>query len=466
MKFTPVEEKERIGKRRKLSRDEEARSTTIARSAPNISRIVSHGVNARLNHTTNDVLDWGDMNIQISAPQKIGQVYERFQSPIRPRSASSDYMLSEETEEEYGTSSLPAEKVRPVELDMQEEPPHGRFTRSPGRSRRGTSATILETGAGLSSSPIPVLHRFTLDDQVLAERIANSQREAQSPVVRGSDYRDFYLNRNISSHQDVPDEYDTLLSFRAKSKATDDRCTDITGSHETNPTDSDVLPQTQKISRELPPSQQHIHSDTLIPTTRGMHDILVTESRPMNKSISIDDSNSKSPTMPFGQEVHYSIPPAPTDPETTTFRFAPSTIRKRNSFLSNIHSYQRPSPPPLFSNAPKPESKTEKAKAVFETPRSTSTTFRFPSYWTPHRNIQRLDFITDNTAFPASALTTPLPQRTSVIDILSRTGQHERQTVGATRNTPGNLYENLNDFIGHEGQQIMAPVFNTPFHRQ
>jgi hypothetical protein len=440
MKFTSIDEKEQIGKRRKLSRDEEARSTTRAKNKPNFSRIPLHGVNTQSHHATSDILDW-DMNIQISTPKRIGQVYEKPESSTRPRSASSDTMLSEAREDHNISvrNVLPVEENRLVNLDTQNRPqdPKNQYTSDQFRQdfdrpvyspKREMSAGLPVTRAEQRSSPVPVLHRFTLDAQVLAERMANSKREAESSTVHRSDYRDFYLHRNISGQQDALDDHETLLSFSAKSKI-DDRYTNIPDSPESNPTDSDVLPQTQKISRKLPPSQAHLaantHLETPIRTLKNAHDISVPERRPVNRYASINNGNNRSPTLLFGQEVP---PISPDQPDMETpFRFPRSRIQQ-NLFVPNIHGYRRPSPPTQPNNTPMAGSRVKvfKAASVTETPRPAST-FRFPDHWTPQRNIQRHPFadnIDQDMALPASAFVTPPPQRSPFTDTLNGRDQH------------------------------------------
>lgn len=55
---------------------------------------------------------------------------------------------------------------------------HEYFDKPLRSSKMEISATPPEIGSDPTSSSMPVLHRFTLDDQVQAERMVNSQREA------------------------------------------------------------------------------------------------------------------------------------------------------------------------------------------------------------------------------------------------------------------------------------------------
>lgn len=470
MKFATIEEKEKIGKRRKLCRGEEARSVII-KDTTNTTGNSAHHLHSRLDKSSSN---WR-LDIQIGSPKAMKRAYENSERPIRP--ISSESMLSTTHEINGGHGRLKEntfakmggllQSTKQDQADQKcfvhdliTEYPSDQLDRRLGySSEREVSATLSDTEAEMLSSPMPILHRFTLDDQVLAEKLANSQMEAGCSRTYGSDHYSDHLGRRHVGSRNASDNNDAIFILETTTRS-DYRQTDIGGYHESDPTESDALPQTQKISRQFPPSQPRLplksHSERSFQST-GI------ESRNLEKSISSKDF-SKESAMLFGQRVR-SMSPEQLAMYTVPHPIA--TIQDQDRFdASTSQYYKHASPYARTMRTPLAVSKILESNTVSETPHPTLE-FRFPSYWTPHRTTQQLthDHSTnDEMDVLTSPLVTSLPQRSPFINVLTRGSQHSRQGTSAIMNPFSNVLGDPKIPAEHE-EYIMAPVFNTPFRR-
>jgi hypothetical protein len=453
MKFTPIEEKERIGKRRKLSREDEVRNTAMAKHATSFIRISSHANRPQSGGGLHKGTDW-NLKIHISSPKTMRRAQEYSESPIR--SMSSDTMLSGfGGEDERDMFPGQSEDISHTPSNMEYEPISDNLAHPDSQTYRAQnfdtssqkiSAEITETEVRIRSSPIPVLHRFTLDDQVLAERLANSQMEAESPGSHPSNHYSAMLSHK---HHDTFHN-ETLLGSSPRIQS-EDRHTTISGSHKSYPTDSDTLPQMQKIQRQLPPSQSQmarsIFSEAQFKTSR-------VTSRLLTRPESV--VNTKEPMTLFGQKVH-SLSPEPSDKK------AKSTTSER-PFPSNMHGYHMASPHVQPVSTPRAVHQTPVLEFVTGT-RPTSGV-RFPNLWTPHRAIPQLSSYdeihqkVDLTTSPIVSHRRPSP----FISSLSQGNYRARQPPNLARSSLSKIVDDSNTIDGYD-ESIHAPVFNTPFRR-
>lgn len=456
MKFTPIEEKERIGKRRKLSREDEARITAMAKYATSFVRISSHANRPQSGGGLHKGTDW-NLKIHISSPKTMTKAQEYSESPIR--SMSSDTMLSGFGGEDEG-DMFPGqnEESSHTPSNMEYEPIPNNLAHSDSQTYRAQkfdtssqkiSAELTETDVHIRSSPIPVLHRFTLDDHVLAERLANSQMEAESPGSHPSDHYSAMLSHGMFKHHDTFDN-ETLLGSSPRIQS-EDRHTTISGSHKSYPTDSDTLPQMQKIQRQLPPSQSQmarsIFSEAQFKTPRVTSRLLI---RPESVV------NTKEPMTLFGQKVH-SVSPEPSDKEAK-----PTTSER--PFPSNMHGYHMASLHVQPVSTPRAVHQTTALESV--TGNRPTSGFRFPNLWTPHRAIPQLSSYdeihqkVDLTTSPIVSHRRPSP----CISSLSQGNYRARQPPNPARSSLSKIVDDSNTVDGYD-ESIHAPVFNTPFRR-
>ncbi|KUL86000.1 hypothetical protein ZTR_06446 [Talaromyces verruculosus] len=312
---------------------------------------------------------------------------------------------------------------------------------------RDISAYPPENDVHIRSSPIPVLHRFTLDDQVLAEQLANSQREAESSGSHRSGHNSALLSHGSFKNRDTFDK-DIFLDFSPGIKS-DDRHTNLSGPHKSYPTDSDTLPQTQKIQRRLLPSQsqmaQKLFSEAQFKTPR-------VTSRLTTRPESV--VNTTEPMTLFGQKVQPS-PPKSSNRDV-------DSITSERPIQSSIHGYHMASPrvPPV--STPRAVNQTSELNSV--TRAHSTSGFRFPNLWTPHRTIPQLSSYETRQRVDIPTSPVLISQRgpSPFISTLSQRDNITRQPPFSARKSLGMILEDTK-VGGHEG--IHAPVFNTPFRR-
>lgn len=447
MKFTPIEEKERIGRRRRLSREDEARNAAMTKHARSFARMSSHG--DRLH-------SGGGMKIHISSPMRLRKNQEYSESPIR--SMSSDTMLSGFGDVGEGDIFPEQNGQRSrAQSNMEDMAISNRFVHGPyiqpysvqnlDNLARGISADAPENDVHIRSSPIPVLHRFTLDDQVLAERLANSQTEAESSRSHRSGHFTAMLSHEMLRHDDRFDK-EILLDSSPGIKS-DDKHTNLSDSHISYLTDSDTLPQTQKIQRQLPPSQsqmaKQLFSEAQFKTPR-------VTSRLSTRPESMVDTTE--PMTLFGQKVQPSSPkPSNRDVDSIT---------SKRPFQSGIHGYHMASPR-VQPVTPSAVNQTSELNSV--TGAHSTSGFRFPNLWTPHRTIPQFSSYEtpQRVDIPASPVAIAHRGPSPFISTLSQGNHRTRQGPFSTRTSLSKIPEAMKVVGGHEG--IHAPVFNTPFRR-
>jgi hypothetical protein len=367
MKFTPIEEKEMIGKRRKLSREDEARNT--AKHASSFARLSSHADQLQSGDALYNGTDW-NFKIHISSPKRARKTQGYSESPIR--SMSSDTMLSgfgdagkedifpEQNEQRSHTqSNMEDTTIANSFVDGSDIQPYS--VQNFDNLERDIPADPSGNHVHIRSSPLPVLHRFTLDDQVLAERLANSQMEAESSMTHRSDHNSARLSYGMLQHRDKF-KHDTLIDSSPGIRS-DDGHTNLSGSHKSYPTDSDTLPQTQKILRHFPPSQSQIARSLL---SEGQFQT----PRVTGRLSTVPESgvNTKEPLTLFGQKEHPPSPKPSKDVNSTT---------SERLFQSNMHGYQTISPHVKPVNTPMAVNQTSALESVTRT--RPTPGFRFPS---------------------------------------------------------------------------------------
>lgn len=456
MKFTPIEEKERIGKRRKLSREDGARNAAMTKHATSFARIASNGDRPQSGGVLYNETDW-KLKIHISSPKRMRRNQEYSESPIR--SMSSDTMLSGfgDAGEEDNFPEQNGQRSR-AQSNMEDKASSNSFVHGPGiqpysvqnfdNIERDISADPPENDVHIRSSSIPVLHRFTLDDQVLAERLANSQMEAESSGSHRSGRNSAMLSHGTFKNRDTFDT-DIFLDFSPGIKS-DDRHTNLSGSHKSYPTDSDTLPQTQKIQRRLPPSQSHLaqklFSEAQFKTPR-------VTSRVTTRPESV--VNTTEPMTVFGQKVGPS-PPKPSNRDI-------DSITSERPIQSGLHGYHMASPRVQPVSTPRAINQPSELNSV--TRAHSTSGFRFPNLWTPHRTIPQLSSYEtrQRVDIPTSPVVISRRGPSPFISTLSQSNNITRQPPFSARRTLSRIPEDTKVVGGHEG--IHAPVFNTPFRR-
>src|SRR5215469_5757388 len=118
---------------------------------------------------------------------------------------------------------------------------------------------------GSQGSRLPVRHRFTIDDQILAggENMLSARPMPTGLQEPGCNHeplfgpsQSFYKGRD-----DLSEGFGIDRRRRIENQQTD-----LTGSFTSNPTDSDLLPQTRKISRRIPPPERDLEKRRLFAT--------------------------------------------------------------------------------------------------------------------------------------------------------------------------------------------------------
>lgn len=454
MKFTPIEEKERIGKRRALSREDEARNTAISKHSTSFSRVSSHANRLQSGGGLQYGTDW-NLKIHISSPKKMKRHQEYSESPIR--SMSSDTMLSDFGDVDEGDISAGQNEQRSrTGCNMEKKPVSSSFVHIPDmrtysvQDLDNLEQVMLGNPPGsddrIRSSPMPVLHRFTLDDQVLAERLSNSQIEVGSSESHRSDRLTVTLKQGMYKHRD---KFDNALSDSSPRNQSIDGHTNLSGSHKSYPTDLDTLPQTQKILRQLRPNQSQITRTVL--SEAQFEPPRVTSRIPSGSELVAKDREHM--TL-FGQEV-YRLSSRSSDKDV-------DLAASERPFQCNMHGYMA-SPRGHPVSTPKAVNHTTELDSM--TGGHSTSGFRLPNLSTPQRAIPQLnsyDQIRQRVDIPTSPVAISHRGPSPFISPLAWGNHRTRQlpfSARSLRQTP----EDTRAVDGHAG--IYAPVFNTPFRR-
>lgn len=428
----------------------------MTKHASSFARIASHADRPQSGGGLHNGTDW-KFKIHISSPKRMRSNQEYSESPIK--SMSSDTMLS-------GFGDVGEEDVFPeqtvqrssAQCNMEDKPIsnsfiHGRdmqiySVQDSDNLERGMSANPPANGDHMRSSPVPVLHRFTLDDQVLAERLANSQIEADLSESHRSDYSTAMLSYGIFNHRDksvIDIPFDSSPRIQSAGGHTN-----LGGSHKSYPTDSETLPQTQKIWRQLRPSQsqraRNLFSEAEFKTPRAT-------SRILSRSESV--VQDREPMTLFSQEVQ------PWSPKSSNKDV--DSIASQRPFQSNMHSFHIAPPRVQPVSTPRTVEQTSALDSV--TGAHPTSGFRFPNLWTPHRAIPQLsssDETRQRVDIPTSPVAISHRGPSPFISTLPQGTYRTRKPPCPARGL-SKIPEDTKDVDGHEG--IHAPVFNTPFRR-
>ncbi|KAH8694975.1 hypothetical protein BGW36DRAFT_428872 [Talaromyces proteolyticus] len=456
VKFASIEEKERIGRRRKLSEDEEARITVMAkRTAFRRSRLdsIEDQFGARMNANPES-----NINIQINTAEVPLRAYE---NPKFSRgSNSSDSMLLdvEDTRDTWPFSIFAQHHVEATQRGVfsENELPHTAKRNDLNGTKGGRCEPMMDMSMKSqtqhSTSSMPILHRFTLDDQVLDEGGEHSGSDLNHPIrskdqIRNSSFPrcNFYHKRGNSER----DDEETILSFPTTMRLDDTfpKDTESCGSH---PTDSDTLPQTQKIARQLPPSQPRPINQPIFATpfrtTRQDYEGHVQDSEPTIDVTSSTHQVSEPPhffgqSMPLVQGLQNAEPSGFISPQPER-PFAPNIhIRHLGQISAN--------------------NKTREEENVTESLNKPGK-FRVPSYWTLPRNDRQLldaDEMTTHLKIPTSPFVAPLPRKSSGFGVL------ERHTYASQSSNAERYATSIFHNPGAYERSEMPPYFNMPFRR-
>lgn len=440
MKFTPIEEKERIGKRRKLSKADEARNTAMAKNIPSFARLLHQGARPQ---TGEGLLKGGDWNFQIhiSSPRRMSRHQRCSESPIR--SMSSDTMLSSFSEAiEADGFALPQGISRWSNMGDEPEPDRviqdvdgqPNLVQSPNSSVQNIVVEPHETQVWRQSSPKPVLHRFTLDDQVLAEQLANPQMKDMSSESHRSSRFSSMLGHGMPTQRG---RFDDGIVDSSPGINSDDRRTNLSVSHKSQAGDSATLPQTQKIPRRLAPSQQQ--EDGRLLSEAQYHTPRLT-SRLSTKPESA--FNARAPEMLFGQKIHF-LSPNPFDEEMTC------STPDRASQSYTLRNYMAS---PHIESVNTPKAMSQNSASVCRP----NPGFRFPNIWTPPRAIPQVHPY--NEGWQSTDLSTSPIISTGLQDY-----NHARP-LATTKVNYSKTAGDSNYFVERDAG-LHAPVFNTPFRR-
>lgn len=367
--FVPIEEKERIGKRRMLSGPDESRSASTKRNSAFLTNsIFSSDIQGYPRRSSEPE---PPIEIRIhTAEMPLGK-FEKPQSARRSNSSES-MLLGDNMDDELEGQHVYVHREPSTEPDK----PQGDW-RSEKWQRGNETRSFSELSMDGSSS-MPVLHRFTLDDQILAEKEKTSDlNHATSEDRRKS------LQRSQQNHFAGFDDPHEQLSFPMATKI-NDRFSEDPGSGGSN---SDSLPQTQKITRQLPPSQ---------PFSRKQRANSILDQKEFCPEIQYP--HSKAPMTFFGQRV-----PTPGEPDgANIIHYDRSSPIQTFSFASNQIKSLENSPTNISANRPKNLNDEPK-----ESNRSLETApkFRFPALWTPYHNEQGL--VSAEEAIPTNVPTSP-----------------------------------------------------------
>ncbi|CRG86130.1 hypothetical protein PISL3812_03133 [Talaromyces islandicus] len=423
--FVPIEEKERIGKRRRLSNTDELKTYTMMMNSTLQSKplfFFDGQLFPRMSPEPEPNID-----IQIHAAEMPLRIPENLnlQSPIRTNYSDS-LLLDNSIGDKIGEQRVSVNREPSIEPDKQQ-----RFSQ-PKKWQRENETCNASEPLTVRSSTMPVLHRFTLDDQILAEKERSSDQQLSPPNLLG--------NRSASSDFD---ELDEQLSFY-KTANVDDRFSENTGSCRSN---SDLLPQTQKISRQLPPqpfSKKQPAFSTPFRTTREPQELEYTDFRPTflpqysQETVSFFGQSVPTADVPNGENKTYSNHSTPTQ----TFTAAPTPSKNFSSTPSHISGNQ------IRKTNGKPKGSDQ--------PPDQAPKFRFPSHWTPHRNVQQ--FI-----FPEKVAPTSIPTSPFVVAVSRASSPFGRPRKPMYSFDKG--FNTASRQSNNDEDRDVVPYLNTPFHR-
>jgi hypothetical protein len=235
--FVPIEEKERIGKRRKLANPDELKTVATTRSST-LQTKASFSFDGHLFPRMN-LEPEPNIDFHIREAEMPPRVSENPRSPIGTNSSDS-LLFDDSIGDEIGEQLVSVNRGHSIDPDKQQ-----RFSQSE-KWQRGNEACNSSEPLTDRSSTMPVLHRFTLDDQILAEKERSSELNHSTSNDQRLSPQNILGNRFAGNGYEEPDGQ---LRFSMTEKV-DDGFSENTESCGSN---SDLLPQTQKIARQLPP---------------------------------------------------------------------------------------------------------------------------------------------------------------------------------------------------------------------
>lgn len=429
MRFPSIEEKEQIGKRRKIAGHDEARFAANTKRTMVTPRHSSRVYSPQLGRHRG-----AEMKIYIGSPKTMGRTQRQVFSPLRwsSSSSSSDTMLSHFDEDFESGDFQPSNQSglqmladTNAELDsnnLQSVKQHvNTFKHHTGDTQPRSTADPQISGADVTSPARPVLHRFTLDDQVLEEQMANSQATGATNLRL---HRGFTTpNKNESKHGIM-----SGASLSSPEMTFDVTESNLGDKYNSCASGSDTLPQTQKIQRHLPSlpnswsKESNVDAQFVTPKTRKM-----SSERPVSNQM----------TTLFGQQLSFSPEQSRKDREA---------VGPRQNYTSNIHGY----PVTSLHNSAKSNVPMEVPETIPNTPPRQGPGFRFPALWTPHRAIFQI------ASGPGSALRNhdpSSPVATSDKPLFQFASSLKQGTLN------GNVQSAARTIASH------VPVFSTPFRR-
>lgn len=427
VKFVPIEEKERIGKRRKLPMAGEILTGAmvgrfILEDEPSLS--LGDQWYPRMNTEPGSNID-----IRIHTAEMPLGISENLRSPIRTNS-SDPLLLDDSIDGELGERHVPVNREPSVEPDEQQ-----RFLQSQKGQRenktRGSSELLTD-----QSSPMPVIHRFTLDDQILAEKERSLELNNSTSTRQQLSPLNLPGNRFSGNGFEEPDEQ---LRFSLAAKA-DDIFSENTGS-------SDLLPQTQKISRQLPP-QPFSKNPVFSTPFRTTRDTRVLDHKTFH--LKLPSQCPQEEVSFFGQSVPISCVP---DEENKNDNNCEPVVQAFTT-APNEDEYFSDSPPRIPVS--RIEETMDKPENPDQSPEKPTPSFRFLTHWIPHHNEQRLTYAEERS--PTNIGTSPF---VVVASRASSPFSRPRKALLA----PNKHFSGVSrQSIEHEELDV-PPYFNTPFHR-
>jgi hypothetical protein len=375
-----------------------------------------------------------NIDIQIHTTETPLGISGNLQSPIRTDSSDS-IRFDDSIDGELGKRHASVNRGPSIEPDKQQGFPQS------GKGQRENETSSSSELLTDRSSTMPVIHRFTLDDQILAEKEGNSELNHFISKYQQLSPQNSPRNGFANNGFDGPKEQ---LSFSMTANV-DDRFSENTGSCGSN---SNLLPQTQKIPRQLPPQpllKKQLVFSTPFRTTR---DTRVLDYKHLHQTLSPQYPQE---TMGFfGQNL-----PNPGVPDGAHRSYYNHSSPIQKIAVSPNQDEQFIDSPPYIPAASFRET-NNKPKEPEQSPEKPAPRFRFAAHWTPHHNEQQ--FVYAEEEAPTNICTSPF-----VI-----AAPRASSPFGRPRKA---LYAFDNDFTGvshqpneHEEHDI-PPYFNTPFHR-
>lgn len=432
VKFVSIEEKERIGKRRKLSMADEMTTAAMTRRST-LEDKPSFSFDGQW-HSRMDPEPESNIDIRIHAAEMPLGISGNLRSPIRTNSSDS-LLLDNSFDDELEERHVSVDRGPYIEPDEQQG--FSQFEKSQREKKTCSSSELLTD----QFSAMPVLHRFTLDDQILAEKETSSELNNSTSKDQRLSPRNLPGNRFSGNGFDEPDEQ---LGFSVAAKV-DDGFSENTGSCGSN---SDLLPQTQKISRQLPPQPFSKKQPVFSTPFRTTRDTQVLDHKPFHttlasqypqETVSFFGQSVSTPCVPDGENKNYHN----CSPAIQTFAAAPN----QNKHFSDSSPYIPVS---------RIEKTMDKPEEPDQSPERPAPRFRFPTHWIPHHNEQQVIYAGERS--PTNIPTSPFVVAASVAS----------SPFGRPRKA---LYAFDNDFTSASRQSNeheecdVPPYFNTPFHR-